>query len=136
MTSVLDTTALSAAMRHDNELTTFLKARRPGDVVTVPPAVAEIENGIQRLPAGAKRSLLESEKGRLLSAIRVLPWTAEASVRFGSIKAHLEHSGQPVDDPDVAIAAIALAHGAAVVTANLVHFSLVPDLVVRHWRDA
>ena len=136
MTVVLDTTALSAAMRYEEELTAFLRERRPGDVATVPPAVAEIEYGIRRLPAGSrKRKLLEAERSRLLGTIRVLEWTPEASERFGAIKAHLERAGTPIDDLDVAIAAVAMAHGAAVVTANVVHFAHVPDLTVRHWRD-
>lgn len=38
------------------------------------------------------------------------------------MKAHLERTGALIDDFDAAIAAIAAAHGAVVVTANLVHF--------------
>lgn len=132
---VLDTSALSAAMRHEPELVAFLAALRPGDVATAPPAVAEVEYGIARLEAESRRrTLLEAERDRLLGVIGVLDWTAGASHRFGLVKAALERAGTPIDDMDVAIAAVALAHGATLITANLAHFKRVPGLRVCHWR--
>ena len=137
MTSVLDTTAFAAAMRNDAEMVGFLRSRRPGDVATAPPVVAEIEYGIRRLdPSSGKRALLEGERDRMLGAIGVLPWTAEASQEFGAIKASLERSSELIDDFDIAIAAIAVAHGAEVISANLAHFRRVPGLSSRHWSDA
>ena len=125
----MDTTAFSAAMRHEPGLVEFLKSRPPGDVATVPPVVAEIVYGIQRIePSSRKRTLLELEKDRLLGVVKVLPWTAESSRLFGSIKAGLERNGELIDDIDIAIAAIAISHDAGVLTANLVHFSRVPGL--------
>jgi tRNA(fMet)-specific endonuclease VapC len=68
-----------------------------------------------------------------MESLRVLEWTAESSVQFGEIKAQLEGDGEPVDDMDVAIAAVASSHGAEVVTASLVHFSRIATLTSRHW---
>jgi len=131
---ILDTTAFSAAMRNDAAMAAFLKARQPGEIAVVPPVVAEIEYGIQRLEAGSKkRVLLSDRQARLLSAIRVLDWTPQASVRFGGIKAALERAGQLIDDFDIAVAAIALAHDAQVITANLPHFTRIEGLRSRHW---
>ena len=131
---VLDTTAFSAAMRNEPAMAAFLKARPPGDIAVVPPVVAEIEYGIQRLePGSRKRSLLSDRQTKLLSAIRVLDWTPQSSVRFGGIKAALEHLGQLIDDFDIAVAAIALAHNAQVITANLPHFARVEGLRCRNW---
>jgi len=132
--TVLDTTAFAAAMRAEPEIEEFLRERRPGAVATVPPVVAEIEYGIQRLsPGSRKRELLEGERNRLLGLLQVLPWSPESSVRFGAIKAGLERAGELIDDFDIAIAAIALSHGAEVLTANLPHFKRVPGLTSRHW---
>jgi tRNA(fMet)-specific endonuclease VapC len=137
VTSVLDTTAFSAAMRQDGSMVEFLRSRKPGDVATVPPVVAEIEYGIRRMGSSSrKRLLLEAARDRLLAVIVVLAWTPEASVSFGSIKAALERSGEPIDDFDIAIAAIATAHGAEVITANLPHFRRVEGLASRHWADS
>lgn len=97
-------------MRHDPDMLDFLRTRRPGDLATVPPVVAEIEYGIQRLEPGSRRwALLEAERNRLLGAVTVLPWTDESSRRFGACKAQLERDGVPVDDFDIAVASIALA---------------------------
>jgi predicted nucleic acid-binding protein len=134
--TVLDTTALAAAMRGEPEIVSLLAALRPGLVATVPPVVAEIEYGIQRLEAGThRRTLLEGSRDRLFGQIQVLPWIAEASVRFGALKAALERRGELIDDFDVAISAIALVHDAEVVTANLAHFRRVAGLSCRHWSQ-
>lgn len=134
MILVLDTTAFSAAMRNEPEMIRFLASHSPGEIKTVPPVVAEIEYGIQRLePLSRKRALLAAQKERLLSEIAVLPWNPDSSANFGSIKSGLERAGTPIDDFDVAIAAIAESHGADLVTSNLVHFSRLPGLKSRNW---
>jgi tRNA(fMet)-specific endonuclease VapC len=131
---VLDTTAFSAAMRNEPGMAAFLQARQPGEVAVVPPVVGEIECGIQHLaPGSRKRALLANRQALLLSAIRVLEWTPEASVRFGAIKAALEKSGTLIEDFDIAVAAIAQAHQARVVTANLAHFGRIEGLDCLHW---
>jgi tRNA(fMet)-specific endonuclease VapC len=136
MICVLDTTAFSAAMRFEPGMMSFLKNHRPGEVVTVPPVMAEIEYGIRRLdPESRKTGLLTERKTTLLKHLRVLDWTADASEHFGRMKALLEKSGTPVDDFDIAIAAVALTYGAEVITANLVHFSRIKGLVSRHWTE-
>ena len=134
MNYLLDTTAVSAAMRHDADIERFLSEHAPGDVVTAPPVVAEIEYGIRRLEAGSRRRrLLERESDRVFGPIRVVEWLPGVASRFGAIKAYLEKAGTPIDDFDVLIAAFALEHGAKVVTANQAHFSRVPDLSVVGW---
>ena len=80
MRYVLDTTAFSAAMKRDTALLQLLKNYRPGDILTVPPVVAEIQYGIERLDRSSKKFLLlKSERDRLLSIINVLPWSAEST---------------------------------------------------------
>jgi len=136
MRYVLDTTAFSAAMRRDTDWASFFMIRRPGDFATVPPVVAEIEYGIRRLDSSSKKYiLLKAEKNRLLSSISVLPWHQDASVNFGKIKSDLEHKGRMIDDFDIAIASIAMAHGCCVLTANLRHFTRIGKLECRHWRQ-
>lgn len=134
MITVLDTTAFSAAMRREPDMLSFLRARRPGDLATVQPVVAEVEYGIQRLEPGSRqRVLLEAERNRLLGAITVLSWTDESSRRFGACKAQLERDGAPVDDVDIATASIALSNDAEVVTSNIGVFRRIEGLACRHW---
>lgn len=135
MMLILDTTAFSAAMRQEPKLLSFLEQHRPGDISTVPPVIAEIEYGIHRFdPFSKKFTLLREQQERLLKLIRVLAWNPESSVMFGKIKSELEKAGTPIDDFDVAIAAITMAHDAELVTANLVHFRRVEGLSSRHWE--
>ena len=132
---VLDTTAFSAAMREDAGILSLLGAHRPGEFAVVQPVLAEIEFGIRRLDEGSrKRLLLERQRDRYRTVFRTLPWTDAASGLFGSIKADLERRGVPVDDFDIAVAAIAMAHDAEVLTANLVHFQRITGLRCRHWE--
>lgn len=134
MRYVLDTTAFSAVMRRDTDLLTLLKGHRPADIVTVPPVVAEIQFGIKRLDNSSKKCLLlMSERDRLLSVIDVLPWQPESSEKYGDIKADLERRGKPIDDFDIAIAAIAMSHKCGVITANLKHFERIKDLGSKSW---
>ena len=137
MRYVLDTTAFSAAMKQDSELSSLMMRYRPGDIVTVPPVMAEIAYGIQRLDSSSRKyQILTSERDRLLSIISILPWTSEASGHFGKIKADLERKGELIDDFDISIAAIALAHDFGVITANLGHFSRVKKLNCRSWKES
>ena len=123
MKYLLDTTAFSAIMRRDEHLLTFLKQYRPGDIATVPPVVAEIHYGIKRLDNFSKKYLLlKSERDRLLSIIKVLPWLPESSEYFGSIKADLESQGKIIDDFDIAIAAIAISHKYGIITVKMDNF--------------
>ncbi len=135
MISVLDTTALSAAMRHEPEIVSFLGDRPPGGFAVVPPVVAEIEYGLRRLDRASHRyRLLAAQKERLLSTIPLLDWIPAAAVQFGAIKAALEQAGMMIEDFDIAVAAVARAHGAEVITANLAHFTRIEGLPCRHWR--
>jgi tRNA(fMet)-specific endonuclease VapC len=135
MRCVLDTTAFSAAMRRDESLLELLRQYSPGDIVTVPPVVAEIQYGIERIDRSSKKYyLLKSERDRLLSVISVLPWSNESSDLFGKIKADLERSGKLIDDFDIAIAAIALSHKCCVVSANLNHFQRITNLESMGWK--
>ncbi|MBW2078517.1 MAG: type II toxin-antitoxin system VapC family toxin [Deltaproteobacteria bacterium] len=135
MRYVLDTTAFSAAMRREEAILDFFRAHRPKQIVTVPPVVAEIYYGIERLDHLARKYyLLKSELDRLLAIIDVLPWLFEASYNFGIIKADLETRGAVIADFDIAISAIAMAHECTVVTANLDHFSRIKRLNCRFWK--
>ena len=134
MIGVLDTTAFSAAMRHEPAIVSFLGDRPPGEFAVVPPVIAEIEFGLHRLDRASQRfRLLSVQKERLLSTIPLLDWSPAASVQFGAIKAGLEKAGRMIEDFDIAVAAIARAHGAEVITANLTHFTRIAGLPCRHW---
>ena len=69
----------------------------------------------------------------IMANLPVLPFDAIAARRYGELRARLESRGTPIGDADMRIAAIALVHGFAVITANLGDFQRVPDLLVQNW---
>ena len=77
---------------------------------------------------------LQAQIHQLVTAnLPVLPFDAIAARRYGELRARLESRGTPIGDADMRIAAIALVHGFAVITANLRDFQRVPDLLVQNW---
>ncbi len=54
---------------------------------------------------------------------------------YAEIRVALEASGQRLDDPDLRIAAICLAHDLTLVTGNVRHFERVPGLRVENWLE-
>lgn len=67
------------------------------------------------------------------SRLEVLPYTAKAAQHYGSIRAALESTGQPIGVNDLHIAAHARSEGLVVVTNNVREFSRVPALLVENW---
>jgi tRNA(fMet)-specific endonuclease VapC len=63
----------------------------------------------------------------------ILPLSREAADRASELYAETRKAGTPVDDMDILIAGIALAHGRIVVTCNTEHFNKLPGLIVEDW---
>jgi predicted nucleic acid-binding protein len=134
---VVDTSALSRLMRGDAVAIGHAGDRRPGELFLVPPVAAEIEYGIARLPARSRRArLLRLQYRRWRALLRWAEWTEVASEFFGEQKARLEARGRLIDDMDIAVAAIALAHQFGVATCNAEHFERVDGLPVLDWAAA
>ena len=133
---VLDTSALSRVMRADPVALDHAGEHQPGDVFLTPPVAAEILFGIARLPSGTRRmQLLRAQYRRWRALVRWLEWTEAASDIFGEQKARLEARGALIDDMDIAVAAIAMAHAFGVATCNARHFGRVEGLRVEDWTE-
>jgi tRNA(fMet)-specific endonuclease VapC len=135
--TVVDTSALSRLMRADAPALGHAGERRPGELFLVPPVAAEIQFGLARLPLRSRRvQLLRAQYRRWRALLRWLDWTEAASEIFGEQKAQLEAWGTLVDDMDIAVAAIALAHQFEVATCNARHFQRIEGLRVIDWNGA
>ena len=55
--------------------------------------------------------------------------------RYGRLKHELEKLGQPIDDFDLLIGAVAKESDLVMVTHNIRHFSHIPDLVIEDWLE-
>ena len=133
MKYVLDTNALSALMKGNENALSRLRAAGRAEVTVPQPVIAEIASGIERLPRSKRRQTLQSRFDLLRAELPRCQWTDTVSEHFGSVKAALERRGQRIEDFDAAIAAHALADGAVLVTANLDQMVRVPDLDVEDW---
>lgn len=65
--------------------------------------------------------------------VQILPFDRQSAEVFGETKAMLSKLGITVHEPDLRIAAIALARKFIVVTGNEKHFSKVPNLCIENW---
>ena len=65
--------------------------------------------------------------------LQILPFDFPAAETYGKLKATLERNGTSVAEPDLRIAAIAIACNHTLVTGNVRHFSHIPGLMVEDW---
>lgn len=127
-----DTDVLSATMRRAPHLPLIrrLAQLQPTDQFTTAITLGELLYGAERRGSARLRAKVRDLIG---SALTVLPFDAAAAEVYGELRARLEAEGRRLDEPDLRIASIALAHDLTLVTANLRHFDRVPDLVVENW---
>jgi predicted nucleic acid-binding protein len=98
--------------------------------------IGEIEKGIARLPASARRSSLQSWVRRDLAerfGERLLPIDLRTATRWGALAGESEKRGEPLPVIDSLIAATALVHGFAVVTRNVEDFECCRVACVNPW---
>ena len=127
-----DTDVLSATMRREPDLALIRRLAElpPPEQFTTAITLGELLYGAER--RGSDR--LRTTVGALVAgALTVLPFDQAAADIYGPLRSRLEASGEPLDEPDLRIASIALARDLTLVSANLRHFDRVPDLRVENW---
>jgi tRNA(fMet)-specific endonuclease VapC len=87
---------------------------------------------------GAYRSdrseyFLQQLDTRVWPSVTILPFDKVAARVYGRIRAELERSGRPRSEPDLQIAASALANDLTLMTANVRHFEHIPGFRVENW---
>ena len=65
--------------------------------------------------------------------ISILPFDEQAARAYAEIRVELEAAGKRLEEPDLRIAAICLAHDLTLVTGNVRHFERVAGLRVENW---
>jgi predicted nucleic acid-binding protein len=91
--------------------------------------IGELSYGAERV----RRPELYRHAMQLLADTRVLPFDRDAAEQYGRLRSQLERGGMRLPDPDLRIAATALAHEAVLITGNVRHFERVDNLVVHNW---
>jgi tRNA(fMet)-specific endonuclease VapC len=127
-----DTDVLSATVRRDPPLHLIRRLARtpPTEQCTTAITLGELVHGVQKRGSA---QLAERVHELIASAGPILPFDASAARRYGQLRAELERTGQRVAEPDLRIAAIAVARGATLVTGNVRRFARIPELRVENW---
>ena len=127
----MDTNAVSDLMRDRAAIKTHI-ANHSDVITTSAIVVGEIWYGLDRLPAGKKRSDLQTRAENILAAIRIEPITQAIAEAYGRLKAVTERHGLTLDDNDLWIAATALAIGAVLVSRDT-DLGGISGLAVEDW---
>lgn len=127
-----DTDVLSAVIKRDPPLHLLRRlARTPAEQQrTTTITLGELLYGAARRGSPA---LVERVRAIILRAQHILPFDEAAAEVYGPLRARLESEGRRLDEPDLRIASITLAHSLVLVTGNVRHFARVPGLRVENW---
>jgi len=87
-------------------------------------------------PGGGKARLCTGQsKSTSGGDVSILLFDEPAARSYAEIRVELEAAGRRLEDPDIRIAAICLAHDLTLVTGNVRHFERVPGLRVENWLE-
>jgi tRNA(fMet)-specific endonuclease VapC len=130
---LLDTNTVIYYFKDMGNVATRLLATPPRDVAISTVTLFELEVGIAKSRASAKR---RAQLDTLVDLVTLLPFGATEAHAAASIRAKLEKRGRPIGPLDNLIAGTASAHGATIVTRNVEEFSRVKSLRIANWYDA
>ncbi|MCC5839709.1 MAG: type II toxin-antitoxin system VapC family toxin [Opitutales bacterium] len=110
----------------------FRKFRRleVGQVAISSITYAELCFGVRKSRRPAQN---ESALQQFTSPLEIVPFSPEAALAYGEIRAELERLGKPIGPLDTLIAAHAKSLGFTLVTNNVAEFSRVPGLRIQNW---
>lgn len=131
MKYVFDTNIISALMRRDAfaRVSQLLARTRVEDQCTTSITAGELRYGALRVG----RPELWTRARVILQSLTVLSFDGHAAEFYGELRARLEKRGAILEEADLRIAAIALAHDCTLVTGNVKHFKRVEGLRVEDW---
>lgn len=137
---IVDTNVVSELIKvaPDVSVEQWAGGRRTTELHTTSITVAEIRYGIERLPAGRRRTALEVAAIEVFRDFgdRVLPFDRAAATPYASIVAGRERAGSPIHISDAQIAAICRVHGASLATRNIRDFRGAGIELINPWETS
>ena len=135
---ILDTEVLSAVMRtqSDPAVRGWLNKRPRNEIWTSGVSIMEVVSGIERLPAGRRRSQLLVALRQVIVQVldgRIAALDLDAAFAAGELDARRRRAGLNIGVRDTQIAGIALARGASVATRNGRHFADAGVPIINPW---
>jgi predicted nucleic acid-binding protein len=132
---VLDSSVVIAAERRGENVTQMLKhiTASTGDQLAVLSSVGltELVHSIYRANTPDVRTRRDLFIRELLEDVKVYPYTRSTALIAGRIDGEQRNRGITIPFGDLLIGATALEIGYSMVTINLRHFKLIPDLEIR-----
>ena len=137
---ILDTNVISEPLRPAPapQVLAWLDRQSPPTLYLTAVNVAELMDGVARLPEGRRRVDLEAALAtRVLPLFsgRVLPFDEAAAFTFARLYSTARAAGHSVGLADAYIAAIAASRGFAVATRNVAPFRAAGVVVIDPWAD-
>jgi len=125
---LLDTNVVSETLRRapNAAVIGWLDAQPPNSLYLCTPVLAELLFGVERLPAGARKSTLRNAVDRLENDLyrdRILAFDIAAAKEYARIAAARAVGGTTIAQMDALIAAIAVSYRTGLATRNVRHFS-------------
>ena len=131
---ILDSSIVIAAERRGDTVADLLKqivmATEDQEAALSSVGLTELVHGIYRARTLEVRIRRESFIQELLSDVEVFPYTKETAILAGRIDGEQQSSGVVIPFSDLLIGATALSNSYRVLTVNVRHFRLIPDLSV------
>jgi tRNA(fMet)-specific endonuclease VapC len=108
-------------------------ARYGNELVLAAPVLHELRFGWLRMPQGQRRDAIGRFMQDVVSQLPVLPYDAASARIHAELRTQREQIGQTLPFVDGQIAAIAIAHGATLVTRNTRDFQNLNGLRLIDW---
>ena len=124
---ILDTNVLAEFMNSPPSETVvgWLNAQDPVSLYITSISIAEVCYGLQAMPEGRRRRLLEDRFEQFIVKAftsRILNFDESAARIYGELRAYRKKIGRPLNNFDGQIAAIARTHGFSLATRNVRDF--------------
>lgn len=140
MSYLLDTSVLSELVKRNprRQVVNWVDEQEESTLFLSVLTVGELEKGIAKLPASARRTNLISWVRRELAGRfgdRLLPIDVRVAERWGAMAGESEKRGKPLPVIDSLLAATALVHDLQIVTRNVADFEPCGVVCVNLWDD-
>jgi tRNA(fMet)-specific endonuclease VapC len=129
MKYLLDTNAVSFAIRGVGNVGKKILQQKPDDLAVSSVTEAELWYGVRK----RKSKKLENLVNDFLAPMNKLDFCSEEALVFGKLFSDLEKKGNTIGMADTMIASIAICNELVLVTDNVKHFKRIKGLKVENW---
>jgi len=130
MKYLLDTNAVSFAIRGVGNVGTTILEQKPEDIVVSSITEAELWYGVRK----RKSKKLDKLVSDFLAPIKKIDFSSSDALIFGKLFSDLEKKGSVIGMADTMIASIAICNTLVLVTDNVKHFKRIKGLKIENWK--